>query len=70
VAELADAQGLGPCVLQDVEVRVLSLALYYMIIAKFFSEFTKLLLIYDSFQTRLIAEHCKDICEIPVQSTL
>jgi hypothetical protein len=27
VAELADAQGLGPCVLMDVEVRLLSLAL-------------------------------------------
>ncbi len=27
VAELADAQGLGPCVLRDVEVRLLSLAL-------------------------------------------
>ena len=26
VAELADAQGLGPCVLRDVEVRILSLA--------------------------------------------
>jgi hypothetical protein len=26
VAELADAQGLGPCVLLDVEVRLLSLA--------------------------------------------
>ena len=28
VAELADAQGLGPCVLMDVEVRLLSLAFY------------------------------------------
>ncbi len=28
VAELADAQGLGPCVLLDVEVRVLSLAVF------------------------------------------
>ena len=30
VAELADAQGLGPCVLLDVEVRVLSLAILYL----------------------------------------
>jgi adenosylhomocysteine nucleosidase len=29
VAELADAQGLGPCVLRDVEVRLLSLAVFY-----------------------------------------
>ncbi len=29
VAELADAQGLGPCVLRDVEVRLLSLALAF-----------------------------------------
>ena len=28
VAELADAQGLGPCVLRDVEVRLLSLAFF------------------------------------------
>ncbi len=28
MAELADAQGLGPCVLLDVEVRVLSLAVF------------------------------------------
>ncbi len=28
MAELADAQGLGPCVLMDVEVRVLSLAVF------------------------------------------
>ncbi len=28
MAELADAQGLGPCVLRDVEVRVLSLAVF------------------------------------------
>ena len=28
VAELADAQGLGPCVLSDVEVRLLSLAVF------------------------------------------
>jgi hypothetical protein len=30
VAELADAQGLGPCVLRDLEVRLLSLALIYL----------------------------------------
>ncbi len=29
VAELADAQGLGPCILRDVEVRLLSLAVLY-----------------------------------------
>jgi hypothetical protein len=28
VAELADAQGLGPCVRKDVEVRLLSLAVF------------------------------------------
>ncbi len=31
MAELADAQGLGPCVLLDVEVRVLSLAVFNLV---------------------------------------